>query len=273
MLLLVLKLVLAPLLVAAASLAQRRFGPTIGGRLVGLPLTATPMLVLLALSEGSRFTAHVAVADQSGDVAASAWCLAYALAARRLRPAAALAAASGAFAAVAVGLGQVHLGLLAATVVASAALIGTLLCWPRPAGDAVAAPTREPERPELGMRMLAAAVFTFATTESAAALGSTAAGLLGAVPLVTVVLTVATHRRDGAAATNRFLQGVMAGSFSVIGFLAVVALTLPTLGTAPAFSLGLLTSVVAQAAGGRRAQQVGSRLRARLRPAPRTATA
>ena len=42
---LILKLILAPLLVAAATLTTRRWGARIGGLLMGLPLTTGPIFV------------------------------------------------------------------------------------------------------------------------------------------------------------------------------------------------------------------------------------
>jgi hypothetical protein len=52
---LVLKLVLTPLLIGAASLAGRRWGPAIAGWLVGLPLTSAPVALFLALDLGIGF--------------------------------------------------------------------------------------------------------------------------------------------------------------------------------------------------------------------------
>src|SRR5207253_534085 len=46
------KVVLTPLLIAAATLAGRRWGPAVGGWLAGLPLTSGPVSVFLALEPG-----------------------------------------------------------------------------------------------------------------------------------------------------------------------------------------------------------------------------
>jgi hypothetical protein len=253
--LLVLKVLLAPVIVLAATAVQRRWGPAIGGRLVGLPLTAGPLLVLLAVANGPRFTAHVAVADQAGDVAATVWCVVYLLVTRRVRPLAAFGVASAAFAAVALILSQVHTTVLTATLLASAALVAALVWLPR-SPTPVVAPARAGS--DLGLRMLVAAGFTFALSESAARVGAHDAGLLGALPLVTIVLAVATHYRQGPVAAQQFLHGVMAGSFSVIAFLAVLPVALPALGTGAAFALGLGAALVAQLGGRRKRRPVGA---------------
>ena len=52
---LALKLLLAPLLVVASSLAGRRWGPQVAGVLVVLPVVAGPILLILYLDHGSHF--------------------------------------------------------------------------------------------------------------------------------------------------------------------------------------------------------------------------
>ncbi len=52
---LVLKLVLTPVLIGGASLGARRWGPTVGGWIVSLPLTSGPVVLFLALDRGPAF--------------------------------------------------------------------------------------------------------------------------------------------------------------------------------------------------------------------------
>jgi hypothetical protein len=55
-----LKLVLAPLIIAAATMVSRRWGESIGGLLVGLPLTSAPVSVFFAIEQGAAFAANAA---------------------------------------------------------------------------------------------------------------------------------------------------------------------------------------------------------------------
>ena len=64
--LLALKLTLTPGVIVGATLAARRFGPSVGGWLIGLPVTAGPVLLLLALAHGARFAEHVAAGLVAG---------------------------------------------------------------------------------------------------------------------------------------------------------------------------------------------------------------
>jgi hypothetical protein len=240
---LLLRITLAPLLILVGSLAQRRWGQAVGGRLIGLPLTSLPLLFLLSLSQGSAFAAGATRASLAGGMAQSAWCLVYAWTARRHRPAAALAVATGVFVALGAGLDLLPLPTLVAAGLSAGSIVAALVLWPAPGDPATAGAAA---RSDVPVRMVAATLFTLALTESASSLGARPAGLVGALPLLTVVLAVATHRRDGAVAANRFLRGVMAGSFSVVAALAVLALALPHAGLAVSFLTAIVASVLAQ---------------------------
>src|SRR3989442_15269573 len=126
---LVLKLVLTPLLIAAASLAGRRWGPAVGGWFVGLPLTSGPIALFLALDHGARFAAAAAVGSLAGALAEGAFCGAYAATARAGWPAA-LAAATLAFAAVAALLPRGVVPLVGTSVGAPVAGAGGPLLVP-----------------------------------------------------------------------------------------------------------------------------------------------
>jgi hypothetical protein len=240
--LLLLRVTLAPLLILAGSLAQRRWGQAVGGRLISLPLTSLPLLMLLSLSDGSAFASSAAGAALAAGVAQSAWCLAYAVAAPRCRPAVALSLATAAFALVCVVIDRFPVPTLVGAGLAAVSILAALRWWPAAGEDNRLAGA---SRAELPVRMVVAAAFTLALTASAASLGARPAGLVGALPLLTVVLAVATHRRDGVAATNRFLHGVMTGSFSVVAALLVLALTL---GSLPLVGAMILATVAAAAA-------------------------
>jgi hypothetical protein len=78
-----LKLTLTPLLIATASVAQRKWGATVGGLVAGLPLTSAPVSVFLAVEHGPTFAARAATGTLLGVTAMSAFCVAYTKAAKR----------------------------------------------------------------------------------------------------------------------------------------------------------------------------------------------
>ncbi|EKM5824226.1 hypothetical protein PU342_004709, partial [Salmonella enterica] len=58
MTLLFFKLVFTPVLMLLSTLASRKWGETVGGILVGLPLTSGPISLFLALEHGKEFAAN-----------------------------------------------------------------------------------------------------------------------------------------------------------------------------------------------------------------------
>src|SRR6266542_2340199 len=69
----VLKLIVTPLLIAAATLVARRWGPGVGGWLAGFPLTSAPVSVFLALEQGPDFAAGAAVGTLGGVIGSFAF--------------------------------------------------------------------------------------------------------------------------------------------------------------------------------------------------------
>ena len=97
MLALVLKLTLAPALVATATRVAGRLGHRAGGLVGGLPVVAGPILLIYAVEQGQAFAGEAAAGAVLGIVSLVGFCLAYALAARRHSTAVALAAGWAAF--------------------------------------------------------------------------------------------------------------------------------------------------------------------------------
>ena len=65
---LALKLILVPIIIGSASMAGRRWGPSVSGWIVGLPLTSGPVVFFVALSHDSTFAANTALGVLSGGI-------------------------------------------------------------------------------------------------------------------------------------------------------------------------------------------------------------
>ena len=78
MLFFLLKITVPPILVAVMSLAARRWGPTVGGLLMGLPWMTGPVLFFLALDKGGDFAVAACAGIQLGVICIYAFILAYA---------------------------------------------------------------------------------------------------------------------------------------------------------------------------------------------------
>lgn len=240
---LVLKLVLTPLLIAAASLAGRRWRQAVGGWLVGLPLTTGPVAFFLALDHGPGFATAAALGSLAGAIAEGAFCLAYGHLARR-GPAVALAAACAAFAVAAAGLQRLTLPLAVLAALVLATLAASLRLMPSGADPAGAAP---PPRWDLPARMAITTALVVGLTAIAPVLGARLSGILATFPLYAAILTVFAHRA-GSAPAVQVLRGLLVGLFSFAAFFVVLGALLERLGTAAAFVAASAVALAAQAA-------------------------
>src|SRR4051794_30357484 len=126
-----LKLTLTPTVVALATLAARRFGPAVGGWLVGLPLTCAPVVLFVALEHGAGFAARVSTAAVGGVTAEVAFVIAYfALAARGAGWLTSLAVATGVFAGVAAAVEAAHASVVPLLACAFGSLVVALRVVP-----------------------------------------------------------------------------------------------------------------------------------------------
>jgi hypothetical protein len=80
---LLLKLIVTPVLIGAASIAGRRWGETVSGWFIGLPLTSGPVCWFLALEQGTGFAAAAARGCLAGAAAEAGFCVAYGVTARK----------------------------------------------------------------------------------------------------------------------------------------------------------------------------------------------
>jgi hypothetical protein len=230
---LLLKLTLAPALVAGVTLAGRRWGARVAGVLAALPVVAGPILFFVALDEGRGFAARAAMGTLAGLLATIAFCLAHAWAAERLSWPLTLAIGGGAVVAGLLVVGKLELGGGAAIVVALAILTLALRLMPRPSpAEAVA----RPRWWDLPLRMLATAGLVVAVTTSARLLGARWTGLLTPFPVATSVLAVFAHAQTGSSA--RLLRGLMTGLYGFIAFVVTIGATVERWGWA-SFGVGV----------------------------------
>jgi hypothetical protein len=242
MALLILKLTITPAVIAAATLVARRFGPAVGGWLIGLPLTNGPVALFLTLEHGSAFTTHVAKGFVAGIAGEVAFVLAYLLCVRRGRGwaiSAAVASVAYLLAGLSLDMATRSFGLLLA--IAVAALLVGLRLVPR---GVVA--TRPPSRLELPLRMILATGLVLAITALASTLGPGPSGVATTFPLMSSLLAVCVHRSDGAAAAIAVYRGLLAGLFALVGFATTLMLVLTRLPIAAAFGLAVALTLSIQ---------------------------
>ncbi len=244
---LLLKLVLTPSLIGAASLAGRKWGHSISGWFVAMPLTTGPITLFLALTQGTSFAARTAAGTLAGAFSLVAFVIAYARLARHWAWLPTLAASTLAFALITAALQQTTFPLvpLWAGVVLVLALAIQLL--PR---DFDSGPTPDeglPGRWDIPLRMAIATGFVLLITGVAPALGPHLTGLLIPFPIFTATVAAFAHHQHGPAAAISVFRGLLMGLFSYASFMFTLALLLETAGIAVAFAVAIVVVLVLQA--------------------------
>jgi hypothetical protein len=239
--LLLLKLTLAPLLVAMATLATRRWGPNVGGILIGLPLSTAPIFLFLAIDQGLDFAERATIGILLGLVGLVAFAMIYVITSRRAPWFVSLLFAAVAFFVFSAGVGGLQAGALEIALTAYAGLLLVALLIPRSRFEAVKAPS-----PwwDIWFRMIAAAALTLAITEAAQRLGPVLSGIVGTYPVVTTVVTTFTHRQLGREAASIMLRGSVLSWLSFVSCFLVIGLTLKSRGIAVSMGLGALAALV-----------------------------
>lgn len=233
-----LKLLLAPLLTVGVTLATRRWGNAVGGWLAGLPLLAGPISFLLAIDLGLPFAQEAAHGTILGLVGVCAFILAYAEVSRRGTWQLSLVAGLGAFFAT---LGILHFAgpsfaasavLLAAALSVCIARLPMIHCQPM---------TSRSSPWDLPMRVAVVTVLVVTITALAPMLGSSLSGLISPIPVFTIVFVVIAHRTRTLRAVQRLLRGACASLIGFAAFFAVIHLAPASAGIALVYACALLT--------------------------------
>lgn len=242
---LIIKLTLLPAMIGLLSLAGRRWGPTVAGCLVGLPLTSGPVILFLALEQGAPFAARAAQGTLLALISLAAFCVVYARMSRRAAWFPCLTAGSAMYLASTFVLERLTIPLPAAFLAAVLILAVALYLLPDDFARVVAS---HPPAWEIPVRMLTSAAIVIALTAAAHSLGPRLSGLLTPFPVAASILAGFTHHFEGAAAAVRLLRGLLAGLFSFALCFLIIALTLESWGLTWSFSIALLAAVAVQGA-------------------------
>ncbi|BEL06467.1 hypothetical protein Q0Z83_046580 [Actinoplanes sichuanensis] len=244
---LLLKLLLAPLLVVASSLAGRRWGDRVTGVLVAFPIVAGPILLITCLEQGVEFGARAAAASLLGLVSLAVFSVVFTYAARRWRWPAALAVSWAATGIADVALAGRNLAAgWALLLVAAAIVAGRWLLAAVHDGTADGGRVRPPWW-DLPGRAIATAALVLFVTGIAATAGPVVTGILAPFPIATSVVAAFVHAQQGPAAVARTMTGVLQGlaGFAVFCFLASVLLV--PLGVGGAFAAAVAGVPASQA--------------------------
>jgi len=219
MLLLVTKVLVAPVLLMLVALVERKWGAVVGGWLLGLPITSGPLSFLLLTEHGPRFAENAARGTLLGLVGAAVFCAAYFTVARSKSWGTSLALGVVACFAVMGAVSQIHLGFVA-TMVLAALVLGLVAILAASSKQTVTASA--PRGRDLVFRVVIASVVVAGVAIASTMLGSQMSGMLTTLPAITATMAVTTHRSAGRDSARRLLKGSVAGLWGGVAFFAVV---------------------------------------------------
>jgi hypothetical protein len=243
--LLVLKVLLVPVLIALVTIGTRRWGPRVGGWLSGLPTVAGPTLCFYAWEQGPRFAARASHATLVGLVAVPLFCLAYVYSAQRAGWAVSLLVGWGTFLLSIALLQQIAIPLAMAWVLLAVSCAAAFALMPPHAAHTAAA---APPKWDVPLRMLAAATLVIALTTAAERLGPALSGLLTPFPVAIAIVAAFTHTQRGRDPVVAFFRGFLPALASFGLFCVVLAVALEPYGLWTALALALVVQLSVQTA-------------------------
>lgn len=243
---LALKLLLAPALIAGATWATRRYGLRVGGLVATLPAAAGPILLVLALQEGDAFAADAAQSALLGIVALNAFIVIYCVASRHTGWFGSLLIGWAAFFVAIAPLSAIEPSALVSFACALVANTLTIVIVER-MKITEPVPTPDPPSWDIPARALSAVAMIVAITGLAAVLGPDLTGLLTPFPIIASILAAFTHAHAGSDATIALTRAFGVGLYSFAVFFYVLATKLVPMGTAGAFTLSIVLTLIVQA--------------------------
>ncbi|MFF5228165.1 hypothetical protein [Dactylosporangium sp. NPDC000521] len=242
---LLLKLLLAPLLVLASSLAGRRWGAAVAGTLVALPVVAGPILLVTCLEQGPRFGARAASSALLGLVSLAAFTVVFAWCSRRTGWVGSLAVAWLATLALDLALARLSVPPFAGFAIVLAAAWLALRVFP-----VVPARSRQRETAwpwwDLPGRALATAALVVTVTTAADTVGPSFTGVLAPFPIATSVVAAFVLAHQGTDGAVQTLRGVPRGLLGFAVFCLLVAVLVEHLGTPVTFAVALAATPAVQ---------------------------
>jgi hypothetical protein len=238
---LALRLLLAPLLVVASSLAGRRWGPRVAGILIVLPVVAGPILLILYLDHGSRFAAEAASAATLGIVPLALFAVVFGYLSRHHGWFLTLVASWLAVLAADLALAQIDVPVGPALVLALAALHGA---------SALLRRLNPPQLPvpsapwwDLPARAVATAVLVLLVTGTAASVGPALAGVLTPFPIALSVVCAFATAQTSHVGVLSLLRGIVPGLDGFALFCFLVAITIDHMPAVMAFGIATAAAV------------------------------
>jgi len=237
---LAIKLVSVPVFILTISIVAYKWGPSVGGVVLGLPLTSGPVLFFLALEQGTSFAAASALGALIGLISLSASCIVFGWLSFRLGWLACLIGCCVTFFTITFILNFVSFPGVLSFVGVVAFLVLICRIFPSGASDSI---SRESPRWEIPARMIAATGLVLLITGAASILGPHLSGLLTPFPVYATVIGLFILKSKGPDVNALFLRGVVMGCLTTSVFLFLIASFIVSLGLIAVFGLAVVVVI------------------------------
>ena len=221
--LLLLKVTLGPVMVALLHYLGKLKGHGMGGRLIGLPITTGPFILIVSLQEGVQFGKHAAHGVLLGQIALAIYCWVYTFASPRTNWYQAISIATATV--LTVGYTTTHVPFTTTEALATLIVIWltAMKFWPKFPTDPVFVQSPAWELP---VRIAVTLTIFIGLAALAPHLGPNVSGALSTYPVIASVVSTFNHRRYGPASTMATLRGLMESFPITIAFIAILAYAL-----------------------------------------------
>jgi uncharacterized membrane protein (GlpM family) len=241
---LILKAVIVPFFILIVTLAGRKWGHKVAGILAGFPIVAGPIVIFLALDQGTVFAQKVALAAINGVFALVIFTTVFCWACTRFHLVPSIFIATVTWLLGALIIQETSPGLIPAVLISAAALLISNFLLPR-------AKELSPKKTyfnDLTWRMMIGTIFTLAITTLASHLGPVWSGILAVFPAIFLVLTSFVFLVDGPSHVIEMCRGMLAGLGAFLIFFVVLASVWPSASILNASLMAIVFSLAAQLA-------------------------
>ena len=240
--LLILQLITVPFFILMISLAGKRWGGELAGKLSALPVVAGPIVFFLILDQGTDYGFNASISAIYGCIGILVFGLVYCWASQHFRYLTCLMFATLAWVIVSyfLTLFPTHLALACGLTILF--LVFTPKLLPRVVHEKPLPQSLK----DLPFRLVVGGLLAFLTIVFGNLLGSVWVGILSTFPINSLVLTVFTHKTFGQEHVIPIYRGLTKGLLSFVAYFAVQTVLIKNMPLWLVTVLSILAAIIIQ---------------------------
>jgi hypothetical protein len=218
-----LKIFLTPVLVLLVYLLQKKWGATVGGLFLGLPIIIAPFLIIVYLQESHNFFKGAIHGVFLGQIVLLIFTYSYARLATKLSWYITIGLVTLITFSSSIVLQYLNLSFPSTIIITFVLYVVLRIAWPKPPTESH---WQESNRWELPFRLLVTPLTVFVLTTFSHFFGPKVSGALSTYPIILTFLGSLSHRQGGPSHILKTIQGLIYSlPISYAIFMALVVLT------------------------------------------------